>query len=233
VTADDSRDGTVAHPNRPRPAAGAEWLPFDVPTGAIGMGDADGAREFMTRQLLDRRVVLLSGRLDHDAANRVGAALMTLDATGDEPVDLRVDSGDGTVDAALALVDVVDLLGVPVHGHGVGRVAGPALGVLAVTHRRTISPHGSLLLVEPSVEFRGSARQLEQSAAAHLDRWEAWCRRLSEATGQPMDRISEDAARGRRFSADEAVAYGLVDDVVRPEARLYRLSDRPFGFAPG
>jgi ATP-dependent Clp protease protease subunit len=187
----------------------------------------------MTQQLLGRRVVLLSGRLDHDEGNRVAAALMTLDATGDEPVHLRIDSGDGTVEAALALVDVVDLLGVPVHGHCVGRVAGPSLAVLAVAHRRTIAPHGSLLLVEPSVELRGSARQLEQSAAAHLDSWEAWCRRLSEATGQPMARIREDAARGRGFSADEAVAYGLVDEVVRPEARLYRLPGRPFGFSPG
>jgi ATP-dependent protease ClpP protease subunit len=69
---------------------------------------------WMHRQLFDRRIMLLSGDLADHAVNGVGVALMTLDATGDDPVQLQIDSGDGTIAAALALMDIIDLLGVPV-----------------------------------------------------------------------------------------------------------------------
>lgn len=63
----------------------------------------------MQRQLFERRIVSLTGDLDDEAANTLGVALMTLDATGDDPVRLQIDSGDGTVTAALAVMDIVDL----------------------------------------------------------------------------------------------------------------------------
>ena len=89
--------------------------PFDIPGSNGGEFGPGNPRSWMERQLFDRRIVLLSGRLDAEMANAVGVALMTLDATGDEPVHLQIDSSDGTIDAALSLMDVVDLLGVPVH----------------------------------------------------------------------------------------------------------------------
>jgi ATP-dependent Clp protease protease subunit len=157
---------------------------------------------------------------------------MTLDATGDSPVQLQIDSSDGTIDAALALMDIVDLLGVPVRASCIGQAAGAAIGVLAVCDHRTVSPHARLRLVEPSVKVHGRARQLEQLASAHLDRWSVFCTRVSEATGQPIERVLEDASRGRFFSADEAIEYGLADEVASPDARMYRLPERPIGFGP-
>jgi ATP-dependent Clp protease protease subunit len=184
----------------------------------------------MGRQLLERRFVLLSGTLDDQAANEVGAAIMTLDAIGDDPVHLQVDSADGTVGAALALMDIIDLCGVPVRGMGIGHVAGPAVGVLAVCTYRTLSPHTQLRLFEPRADLAGPAGQLQQLAQAHLDRWAAFCARLAEASGHPEDRLHQDAASGRSFSAPEAVAYGLADEVARPDARMLRLPGRPIGF---
>ncbi len=202
--------------------------PFPVGDG----GDPIDAQSWMRQQLFERRIVLLSGTLDDQATNDVGASLMTLDAIGDDPVQLQVDSGDGTTAAALALMDIIDLCGVPVRATGIGLVAGPAVGVLAVCARRTMSPHGRLRLFEPAVEAEGHARQLQQLAQAHLDRWAAFCSRLAVASGQPEDRVREDAAAGRFFSAQEAVEYGLVDEVASPNARMLRLPGRPIGFDP-
>jgi ATP-dependent Clp protease, protease subunit len=205
---------------------------FDSPNsngGDIGPGDP---RSWMERQLFDRRIVLLSGPLDAEQANVVGVALMTLDAIGDEPVQLQIDSSDGTIDAALSLMDVVDLLGVPVHAACIGQVAGPVVGVLAVCSYRTMAPHAHLRMFEPSIEVEGNAQQLRQLATLHLERWTVFCTRLAQITGQPLDRLRQEASAGRYLSAEEAVNYGLVDEVATPDARMYRLPGRTFGFGP-
>jgi ATP-dependent Clp protease protease subunit len=188
-------------------------------TGPFGLPEADGAgpESYLRRQLFDRRIVSLVGTLDDQVGNDVGVTLMTLDATGDEVVHLRIDSGGGTVGAALALMDII----------------GAAVGVLAACRRRRMAPHARIHLVEPSTDLIGSARQLEQLAAAHLDQWHRFCARLAELTGEPVGQVTEDAARGRHLSAEEAVAYGIADEVATPDAGMIRLPGRPPGFRSG
>jgi ATP-dependent Clp protease, protease subunit len=185
---------------------------------------------WMRNQLFDRRIVSLAGDLDDDEANRVGAALMTLDATGDEPVQLRIDCGDGTIGAALSVIDIIDLLGVPVRASCFGQGAGPVLGVLAVCDHRSLSPHARLRLVEPAVAVRGNARELQQAAANHQQLWTAFCARVSEVSRQSLDQVRADARSGRFFSAQEAVDYGLADEVAAPGARPFQLPGTSIGF---
>ncbi len=208
------------------------WNPPSTgdPVGPIEPFVPADPQEWMRRQLFGRRVVVLTGTLDDRAATEAAAALMTLDATGDDPVELQIDSADGTVDAALALMDVIDLLGVPVEARCTGRAAGPAVGVLAVCDRRVASRHARIQLTEPRVEFTGDARTLHQQADEHLRRWGAFCARLAEATGRTAESVADDAARGRFLSADEAVGYGIVDEVAG--ADITRLPGPPMGFRP-
>lgn len=201
-------------------------LPFTV-SGTPEPGD------WMRRQLFERRIVTVSGPLDDAAVTEVGAALMTLDAMGDDPVHLQFDCDDGTVGAALALMDIIDLSGVPVRGMGLGQVAGPAVGAFAVCSRRTLSPHARIRLFEPRVQAEGDARQLQQLATAHLDQWSAFCSRVAATCAQPEDRVRHDAAVGRFLSAREAVDYGLADEVAAPDAPMVRLPGRPLGFGRG
>jgi len=205
------------------------WPPSD--------GDADAAainpQEWLRRRLFDRRVVILDGTLDDARGNQVGVSLMTLDADGDGAIDLQIDCAGGTTGAALALMDIVDLVGVTVRAWCTGQAAGPAVGVLAVCHHRTISPHARVHLTEPRVEYDGSARVLQQLAGAHAQHWAMFCRRLARATGKAFEQVEEDTARGRFLTADEAMAYGLVDEVAAPDARIDRLPGRPMGFGPG
>ena len=204
-------------------------------TGPFGLPEADGGgpESYLRRQLFDRRIVSLVGTLDDQVGNDVGVTLMTLDATGDEVVHLRIDSGGGTVGAALALMDIIGLLGVPVDALCTGQASGAAAGVLAACRRRRMAPHARIHLVEPSTDLIGSARQLEQLAAAHLDQWHRFCARLAELTGEPVGQVTEDAARGRHLSAEEAVAYGIADEVATPDAGMMRLPGHPPGFRSG
>jgi len=207
---------------------GPGWppYPFDDSSGA-----ADPA-EWVRRQLLERRVVGLFGPVDDRCATECAAALMTLDATGDSAVELQIDSADGSVDAAMALMDVIDLLGVPVHAWCTGRAGGPAVGVLAVCGQRVASPHARIQLTEPQVHFDGDARSVHMQAEEHLRRWATFCRRLSDATGTALQRVCDDTARGRFLSAGEAVDYGILDSVAGPDSQIIRLPGRPVGFRP-
>ena len=80
-------------------------------------------RRRLAQRLFAQRVVVLTGPLDDMSATRVSAELMTLDAEGDDAVTLRIDCADGSLALALTLMDVIELLGVPVHAfeHGTGR----------------------------------------------------------------------------------------------------------------
>ena len=188
--------------------------------------------DWMAERLFAQRIVTLTGPLDHESANHVAAQLMTLDALGDDPVELRITSHEGEVSAALSLVDVVDLLGVPVNASALGRVHGPALAVLAVCDDRTVAGHASLRLVGPRVELWGNAGQLEQQAAANHVEWESFCACIARATGQSPDQVAQDAESGRYFTAEEAVTYGLSDHVGGAGASIHRLPGRPIGFRP-
>jgi ATP-dependent Clp protease protease subunit len=196
------------------------------PTALAESGD------WLARGLFDRRIVQLSGPLDDAAAAELVAQLMTLDALGDDPVEFRITSPGGTVSAALAVIDVIGLVGVPVHAFATGRVHGPAVGVLAVCDERTVADHTSVRLVEPAVEFRGSATQLDGQAAAHREEWEAFCACMARVTRRTVGEVASDAAAGRFLTAEEAVDYGIADGVARRSADIHRLPGRRIGFRP-
>jgi ATP-dependent Clp protease, protease subunit len=203
------------------PPSGPSW-PADVSFPPVGDGAA--ADQWIRHRLFDQRRVVLSGVLDDVSGNDLCMELMTLDALGDEAIELTIDCPDGSVTPALAVMDVIDVLGVPVHGHCLGQAIGPSIGILAVCQRRTAAPHVRIRLVEPAVEMTGRARHVEVLVANAQERWTQFCRRVSEATGQPLERIQSDSADGRFLSAEEAVAYGIVDEINEGPRRptLYR-----------
>jgi ATP-dependent Clp protease, protease subunit len=195
------------------------WLPppggTAVPGGTLS--------EDLTRRLFDQRVVLLHGRLDDTTATRVSAELMTLDAEGDDPVTLRVDCGEAPLAPALTLMDVVELMGVPVHAFCLGQVAAGAVGVVAVCARRRALPSTRFSLTEPATQFESHVRNVAQWADLRADERRRFCARLAVAVGHSAASVEEDLTRGRFFGATEALEYGLLDEVARADAAIRHL----------
>jgi ATP-dependent Clp protease protease subunit len=158
-------------------------------------------------------MVLVSGPLDAAAVAEASARLMLLDATGDEPIALHLSCPDGDLDAALALADTIDLLGVGLTAWARGRVGGAAVAPYVAADRRVALPHTVFQLSEPSAEFSGSTDHLTTLADALTARLESFRDRVSTATGRPPGQIADDLRTGRVLSADEAVAYGLAHQV--------------------
>jgi ATP-dependent Clp protease protease subunit len=167
-------------------------------------------------RLFEQRVVMAHGELDDEAATSLCAQLLTLDAEGDEPIRLEMQGLTAGLPAALTVMGVLDVVGVPVRAYAGGQIGGPALGVLAAAAERRAYPNAMFKLSEPRVGFEGSATSLaahEEQVRVMLDQLYL---RLASVTGREVDEIRADARRGRYLTADEAVRYGLIHGPAAP-----------------
>jgi ATP-dependent Clp protease protease subunit len=161
-------------------------------------------------RLFERRIVLAHGELDDEAATRLCAQLLTLDAERNEPIRLEVQGLTAGLGAALTVIGVLDVLRVPVHACAGGLVSGPALGVLAAAPQRRAYPNAVFLLSEPQLGFEGSATSLSSHEEQVRGMMDALYERLADVTGREVDEIRADARRSRYLTADEAIGYGLI-----------------------
>lgn len=180
-------------------------------------GELEDGEGSLQEQLLEHRVVLLRGHLDAQQAAAVATQLMALDAWGDEKVQLYLGSPAGSLagelDAALTLMDTVAALGVPVEAIGTGTVAGPAVGVLAVAHRRFVTPHTILRLGMDAVSAEGTAGELLRLARWREEQQGRFAHLVAAAAGVPIGRVQADLRSGRLLDPEQAQQYGLIDDV--------------------
>jgi ATP-dependent Clp protease protease subunit len=164
--------------------------------------------------LLRRRIVLAHGHLTDEAATRLSAQLLTLDAEGDRPIRLELQSLSADLTAAVTLMGVLDTVGVPVQARAAGRTTGAALAVLAACPQRAAYPNALFVLTEPSEEFGGTVDAVTVRERQTRTMTDAVYERLAEVTGHEVDEIRAAARAGQLLSATEAVTYGLVTEVI-------------------
>jgi ATP-dependent Clp protease protease subunit len=143
---------------------------------------------------------------------------MTLDALGDDPIELWVNCAGGTFDAALAVMDVVDLMGVAVHATCLGRAQGPVVGVMAVAHHRAAAPHSHLRFEAPASSLAGPVSDVVRAAEDLGRRHDEFCRRIALASEQTVDWVADALRTRRTFEPIEAVRAGLLDEIAGPRA---------------
>ena len=164
---------------------------------------------WLQEQLFARRIVLVTGRLDDDAAAAAAGALMALDANADKPIELHLDSADGT----LVLTDTLDLLRAMLRVQCRGQVGGPAIGVVAAADHRAAAPHARFHLSQPTEHFAGTPDEIAARSRQQQDLLWRLSARLARRTDRPAEEIAEDMRRGRYLDAQEALEYGLIDEV--------------------
>ena len=210
------------------------------------MNNEQGA-SWLHERLFEKRIVLCHGVLDEAVAGRVAAELMALDALGDAAVELQLDAHSASLESAWTLIDVVDLLGVPVNVVCSGRVEGAAVGVLTAGTRRTALAHARFRLCDPELEISGRASELTASLAHHCERLDRLHERVAVSTGRPASEVANDFRAGRSLDAAEAVRYRLVDEIAGDKIPVRSIADPrrhashvrrpgsggPLGFRPG
>lgn len=172
--------------------------------------------DIFSRLLMDR-IVFLGSTINDDVANILVAQLLFLDADDPErDVSLYINSPGGNVYAGLAIYDTMNHLRAPVSTYCVGMAASMAALLLSAgaKGKRHALPNSRVMLHQPSSGYQGTAADIEIAAKEVLDTRQRLNRILSEITGRSVEDIASDVDRDRWMSAEEATAYGLVDQVV-------------------
>lgn len=185
-------------------------------------------------RLLEKRIVLASGMLDDEAAARLSAQLMTLDAEADKPIRLELQNLRAELPAVLTVMGILDVLRVPVHACASGEISGPALGVLVSCPRRTGYPNATFTLAEPRLDFGGTVTAVTARQEQMTRMLDTLYFRLAEVTGRDTDEIREDARRRRSLTTSQAIGYGLIQSQETQPGTDPRLSGRenPFPTSP-
>jgi ATP-dependent Clp protease protease subunit len=173
-------------------------------------------QELLAGKMLKTRTILLSGEIRKELAEKAIRQLLLMEATGDEPVRIFIDSPGGDADAGYALFDMIRFITPPVWTIGMGLVASAAaiIQLAAPKERRLGLPNSHYLIHQPLSGIRGVATDIEIHAR-ELEKLRAKINRLiAEETGNPPEQVEKDTDRDYWMSAQEAVKYGLINKVI-------------------
>jgi ATP-dependent Clp protease protease subunit len=172
-------------------------------------------------RLLKDRIVFIGSPIDDDVANLVIAQLLFLEAEDpDKDINVYINSPGGIVTAGMAIYDTMQFIKPPVAAVCIGQAASMAAVLLAggAQGKRTALPNARILIHQPMGGTRGQATDIKIQAEEILRMREHLNGILAKHTGQPMERIAADTERDYYMSADQAKAYGIIDEVVAKRA---------------
>ena len=168
-------------------------------------------------RLLKERIIFLVGPVEDYMANLVVAQLLFLEAENpDKDIHLYINSPGGSVTAGMSIYDTMQFIKPDVSTTCIGQAASMGALLLAggAAGKRFCLPHSRVMIHQPLGGFRGQASDIEIHAREILYIRERLNQVLAHHTGQPLDVIARDTDRDNFMSGDEAVEYGLIDQVV-------------------
>jgi ATP-dependent Clp protease protease subunit len=166
------------------------------------------------RKLYDNRILYLRGAIEDTVADTLVAQMMSLDADNDKDVTLYINSPGGIVSGMFAIYDVMHLMNSKVNTVCVGMAASAAAFLLATASgTRAATPNARIMFHQPLGGARGQAVDIQIQAQQIVFLRERLNEILAERTNQPLERIQKDTDRDFWLSAEEAVAYGAIDEV--------------------
>jgi len=173
-------------------------------------------------RLLKDRIVILGTPVNDTVASTIVAQLLFLESQDPEKdINLYINSPGGVVSAGLAIYDTMQYLKCDVSTTCVGMAAsmGAVLLTAGAKGKRNVLPHARVMIHQPLGGVQGQASDIEIEAQEILRIKKELTGILADHSGQDIDRVTADSDRNKWLSAEEAVKYGLVDNVMRREKR--------------
>ena len=184
-------------------------------------GSGERSYDIYSRLLKDR-IVFLSGQVEDEMANAVVAQLLFLDMDNpDADISLYINSPGGSVTAGMAIYDTMQYIKAPVRTVCVGLAAsmGAFLLMAGEKGKRMALPNAEVMIHQPSGGAQGQATDVSIRAEWLLRTKKKMNEMMAEMTGQSVEKVTADAERDYFMSAQEALNYGIVDQIYDPRKK--------------
>jgi ATP-dependent Clp protease protease subunit len=171
----------------------------------------------LSQRLLKERIVFLGTQVDQDTANTICAQLLLLEAEDTtKDIALYINSPGGSVIDGLAIYDTMQYVSCDVRTICVGMAAsmGQFLLCAGAPGKRFALPHSQILMHQPSGGVQGPATDISIHLKHTVELKRGLAERIAFHTGQTVEQIEADSDRDRWFTAQEALAYGFIDQVI-------------------
>jgi len=209
-----------AHATQPAqqlPQVGTPWFQQALSAQSAGAPMQRYREMTIDEMLLENRVVFLIGEINYASATRVIMSLLYLQSQKKGmDISLYINSHGGSVDDTLAIFDTINFLACDVATYCIGRAQSGGAIVLSAGKKgkRYILPHARVMIHQPYGGVTGQASDIQIQAEEILKNKATLTGILAMQTGKTPEQVEIDSERDRYFSAEEAKAYGIVDEVL-------------------
>ena len=173
-------------------------------------------------RLLRDRIIFLGSAIDDSVANVVVAQLLFLERENpDADISLYINSPGGSVTAGMAIYDTMNYVRCPVRTVCVGMAAsmGAFLLMAGEKGKRMALPNSEIMIHQPSGGAQGQATDVRIQAEWLLKTKQKMNRLMSEMTGKPLEQLELDVERDHFMNAQEALEYGIIDEIFQPQEK--------------
>lgn len=185
-----------------------------VPMVVVKNQNSERSYDIYSR-LLEKRFVYLQSPIDNNIAAVTNAQLMHLNNEDNKkPIQLWIMSPGGSIDAGLAIHDVMRYISAPVYTVACGIAASMGAFLLSAGEKRYATPNSRIMIHQPKGGTEGQTTDIKIEADEIVKFRNLLEEYLSKYTGQPKDKVHVDSERNNYMSARESKDYGLVDEVL-------------------
>jgi ATP-dependent Clp protease, protease subunit len=187
-----------------------------IPSIVAAGGGPDTSSDTYQR-LLKERIVFIGSAIDQLTANSVCAQLILLESEDPEKdISIYINSPGGSVTDGMAIYDTMQYVrpDVATICFGLAASMGQFLLCAGTPGKRYALPHSRILMHQPSGSMQGQASDIAIQAEQIIYTKRMMAERIAFHTGQPVERIEADSDRDRWFTAEEALEYGFIDQVI-------------------
>ena len=173
-------------------------------------------------RLLRDRIVFLGSAIDDNVANVVVAQLLFLERENpDADISLYINSPGGSVTAGMAIYDTMNYVRCQVRTVCIGMAAsmGAFLLMAGEKGKRLALPNSEVMIHQPSGGAQGQATDVRIQAEWLLKTKKKMNRLMAHMTGKPLEILEQDVERDHFMSAEEALAYGIIDEIYQPQPK--------------
>ena len=182
--------------------------------------EINGERSYdIFSKLLKERIILITGEINDQLASSVVAELLYLDSVNHDDISIYINSPGGSVTAGMAIYDTMNFIKSNCVSIFLGIAASMGAFLLSsgTKGKRYILPNAEVMIHQPLGGCEGQATEIKIVAEHILKTRDKLNKILSENTNQPLEKIKLDTERDNYMNAEEALKYGIIDNIIKKE----------------